>query len=242
MNIKQQLKIAGLTENESNVYSTLLEIGPKTAQILSKKTGIHRRVTYDIADRLIEKGLIGYIIENKKKIFQASHPKRILEIIREREEAINIAMPEMLGLFNQKKERPKQETQFFKGIEGLKSVFEDQLQECKEILILGANQKAYDIMDLYFHWYDKKRVKNKIKTKVIFNKLDKNQKKPKIPLSEIKYLSEKYSSDLAINIYGDKVAIILWKKENPTAILIKDFEIVEGYRKHFELMWRMAKK
>jgi hypothetical protein len=145
-------------------------------------------------------------------------------------------------LFNQKKESQKKETQFYRGLEGLKSVFEDQLEEAKkekEILILGASELAYKMLDIYFHWFDKRRQKDKIKTKIIFSK---TQKKYKIPLSEIKYLPEKYSSNMAINIYGNKVAIILWDEEKPTAILIKDKDISEGYKKQFELMWRIAKE
>ncbi len=105
-------------------------------------------------------------------------------------------------------------------------------------MILGASQLAYDILQFYFKWFDIKRKKKKIKTRIIFNKM---KKKPNIPLSDIKYLPQKYSSPLAVNIYRDKVAIILWSKENPIAIVIKNLEISEGYKKHFELMWRIAK-
>ena len=93
MQIESKLREAGLTENEAKVYSTLLEIGPKTASTLARRTGLHRRLIYDIADRLIKKGIIGYIVENKKKVFQASHPKRILELIREKQEAVQEIMP-----------------------------------------------------------------------------------------------------------------------------------------------------
>jgi hypothetical protein len=138
------------------------------------------------------------------------------------------------------KTQEKQETNFYKGRQGLKTVMEDQLQkETKEILILGASTMAYEILQFYFKWFDIKRKKAKIKTRIIFNKTN---KKPKIPLSEIKYLPQKYSSPLAVNIYRDKVAIILWSKENPIAIVIKNPEISEGYKKHFELMWKIAKK
>ena len=41
---------------------------------------------------------------------------------------------------------------------------------------------------------------SEIKTKIIFNKTD---KKLKIPLSEIKFLPAKYSSNMAINIYPE---------------------------------------
>jgi len=238
MNIKEQIKKAGLTENEALVYQALLEMGPKNAGIISRRTGLHRRVIYDVTDRLIKKGLIGYIIENNKRLFKASSPKRFLEIIEEEKTNINEIMPNMLELFNQQKEKQRDDTMFFKGKEGLKSIFEDQLAEKKEILILGANNLAYEILDIYFHWFDKKRQESKIKTRIIFNE----KPKRKINLAEIKYLPEKQSSPLAVNIYGDKVAIILWSKERPFAILIKQEEIAQGYRKYFEMLWKIAKK
>jgi sugar-specific transcriptional regulator TrmB len=238
MDLQEQLKAAGLTENEARIYTSLLEIGPKSASTLAHRTGLHRRVVYDSLDRMIKKGIIGYISENNKKVFQASNPARILEMIKEKEKALEKVMPQMIAMFNQEKEKEKQETNFYKGVEGLKSVFEDQLSEGKEILIIGASKTAYQMLGIYFHWFDKKRQEKKIRTRVIFN----GKPEMKIPLSEVRYLPEEYSSDMAINIYSDKVAIILWRKDKPLAILIKDSEIASGYKKHFELMWKIAKK
>jgi len=237
--IKEYIKKTGLTENEAKVYITLLEFGPNPAGAISRKSGLHRRVIYDTTEMLIKKGMIGYIQKNNKKLFQASNPNRILEMIKEKEESIKDILPYMLSFYNKTKE--KEETNFYKGKNGLKTVFEDQIEEGKEILILGASPLAYEIMEFYFHWFDKKRVVDKIKTRIIFNKL-KKEKIKKIPLSEVRYLPEKYSSPLAVNIYGDKVAIILWSKENPLAIVIKQKEIAEGYKKYFELMWKSARQ
>ncbi|MEI7718483.1 MAG: helix-turn-helix domain-containing protein [archaeon] len=235
-----KLKSLGLTDNEALIYSTLLEIGPKPAGTISRRTKLHRRVIYDTTERLIGKGLLGYIIENGKKIFSASNPNKFLEIEKERENKIEEILPEMLDLFNSTKEKHGGDTLFFKGKEGLKSVFEDQLADKKEILIIGASEMAYESLEFYFHWFDKRRVKEKIKTKIIFNK-DVESKHPKIPLAEVRYLPEKYSSPLAINIYGEKIAIILWSKISPFAIVIKQKEIADGYRKHFDMIWKSAK-
>ena len=237
--LTEQLRKADLTENESKIYLNLLEIGPSQAGSISRKTGLHRRVIYDTIERLIKKGLVGYIKKNNIRLFQASNPKRILEIIKEKEKSIEEIMPDMMQFFANTKE--KEETNFYKGKEGLKTVFEDQINEGKEILILGASPLAYEILEIYFHWFDKRRVENKIKTKIIFNKTQQQNTK-KIPLSEIRYLPEKYSAPFALNIYGDKIAIIMWSKENPFAIVIKNKEIAEGYKKHFELIWKSAKK
>ena len=92
---------------------------------------------------------------------------------------------------------------------------------------------------MHFKWFDKKRVKSRIRVKVIFNK---TRQKLKIPFSEIKFLPQKYSSPLAVNIYDDKIALILWSKENPFAVVIKNKEISEGYKNYFEIMWKSAKR
>ncbi len=228
------LQQLGLTETESKVYLALLELGPSLAGQLSRKTGLHRRNIYDITERLIQKGIIGYILKNNRRFFEASSPERLKEIIEEKQKSLSEILPQLNELYNQAKE--KQETNFYKGTEGLKTIFQDQL-ESKEILILGASSEAFEILPFYFKWYDKDRVKRRIKTRIIANK---RFNKP-IPLSEIRYLPEKYANPLAINIWNDKVAIILWKAP-PLAIVIKQQEIADSYKKYFELIWKMAKK
>jgi len=230
----EELKQAGLTGNESKVYVALLDLGPSLAGQISRKTGLHRRTVYDTAEMLIKKGLIGYILKNNRRLFQASNPERILEIIEEKQNMLEPFIKVLEKKFAKTKE--KEETNFYKGKEGLKTIFEDQL-ETKEILILGASVKAYDILQFYFKWYDKTRKQKKIKTRIIAS----DKKISKIPLAEIRYLPEKYSNPVSVNIYNDKTAIILWASE-PLAIVIKNREITEGYKNYFELMWKIAKK
>jgi len=234
---REILKQAGLTNNESLIYKALLELGSSLAGQISRKTGLHRRTVYDTTERLIQKGLIGYILKNNRRLFEASSPEKFLDIIKQKEDSINSILPEMMSLYTQVHE--KEETNFYKGKLGLKTVFEDQLKKgTKEILVIGGSLEAQKVLPFYFKWYNKKRIKNKIKFKMIYNK----KRKTKIPLSEIKYLPQKYGSPMAINIYRDKVALILWKKENPFAIVIKNKEISEGYKRQFELLWKIAKK
>ncbi len=232
----ESLKQAGLTDNESKVYLALLDWGPSLAGQISRKTGLHRRTVYDTTDMLIKKGLIGYILKNNRRLFQASNPQRFLDILKEKQDLLSPLVSEMAERFNNTKE--KEETNFYKGKEGLKAVFEDQLQSKGEILILGASPKAYEVLKFYFKWYDKTRKEKKIKSRIIAT----DKKIARIALADIRYLPEKYSNPVSVNVYGEKVAIILWHQTNPFAVVIKNKEIAKSYRDYFELMWRVAKK
>jgi HTH-type transcriptional regulator, sugar sensing transcriptional regulator len=227
------LKEAGLTQNESKVYLALIDLGPSLAGSISRKTGLHRRTIYDTTEMLIKKGLVGYILRNNRRLFQASNPKRFLDILKEKEDLLSPWIQELEGKYSKTQE--KEETNFYKGKEGLKAVFEDQLNS-KEILVLGASSLAYDVLKFYFKWYDKTRKEKKIKTRIIAS----DRRIKRIPLAEIKYLPEKFASPVSVNIYGDKTAIILWASQ-PYAIVIKSHEVAKGYRNYFELMWRIAK-
>lgn len=233
--MEELLQEIGLTKNEAKIYLKLLEKGTSSAGLIAKFTGIHRRSVYDSLDRLIKKGLIGYIKNNNKKSFEAVDPEKLVNYVKEKENSVLEIVPKLKELQNKVKQT--QETTFFKGKYGLRTIFEDQLSS-KEVLILGASKVAVKLMPYYIHWYTKRRIEKKIKLKIITTN-DQNIKKVK--LSEIRYLPEKYSNPSAINVYGDKVAIILWSEKNPIAILIKNNEIADSYRKYFEIMWNIAK-
>jgi sugar-specific transcriptional regulator TrmB len=232
---EQQLLNFGLTLNESKVYLSLIDLGPSLAGSISRKTGLHRRNVYDTTERLIEKGLVSYIKQNNRRLFQASSPNRFIDILKEKEDTITPTVTDLMLRYSKTKE--KEETNFFKGRNGLKAVLEDQLNY-KEVLVLGANPKAGEVVQFYFKWYNKTRQKRKIKLKIISH----DEWFEKLPVCEVRLIPQKYANPLAINIYGDKTAIILWSKKTPLAIVIKNKEITEGYKSYFELMWKSAKK
>jgi sugar-specific transcriptional regulator TrmB len=235
MDVDNALRELGLTEHETKVYLALLKNGASLAGRISRLTGIHRRNVYDITERLIKKGVVGYILKNNRRYFEAVNPEKFVDILKEKENNLLENLGYLKDIYSGSKE--KQETNFYKGVEGLKTVFQDQLEGNKEVLILGASQSAFEILPFYFKWYDKDRVKRRIKVRMLAS----DKLKKKVPLSEIRYLPQKYANPLAINIYKDKVAIILWKK-NPIVIVIKEKEVADSYRKYFELMWRGARR
>ena len=62
----------------------------------------------------------------------------------------------------------------------------------------------------------------------------------KRPISKVRYLSKEFAQFQETIIAGDYVAIAVFT-ENAYAFLIKDPLVADGYRKHFELLWKIAK-
>lgn len=236
----------GLTKNEVNVYLTLLKIGSALAGQITENTGIHRRNVYDALERLQEKGLVSFVIVNNKKLFSSANPKRFVEIIEEnknrldiRKKAFEQVLPKLNSMISVTK---KHDVRFFKGTEGLKTVYEDVLRTGKNYVGYGPGEGVEKILKFYFKHYIQKRKKLKIRTRLIYPEKDRNKKFVKNPLSKARFLPDKYSSYAALRIYGDKVALLLMSEDEPLAIIIKNKKIADGYRKYFEVIWNSAKK
>jgi len=235
----ETLRDLGLTDIESKVYLTLLDEGPALAGRISRRSGIHRRMVYDACERLIKKGLVSYILKNNRRFFQAVSPERLLEITKEKEASVSDILPQLMLKFTTSRE--KQETNFYKGKAGLKAVFDQQLREAKEVLIIGASSVAFELFPFYFKWYDQRRIERKINARVLFNS-EARKGLRKISYTKVRFLPPDFSSPATTNIWADKVAIIFLSKENPFAVVIKQKEIADAYRKYFSVLWNFAKE
>src|SRR3989344_7245931 len=84
----QILKQVGLTDTEIKVYLALLSVGSTSAGHLVEETGLYRKNLYDALNKLIDKGLVTYVIENKIKLFQAKNPENLEKYLDEKKAKI----------------------------------------------------------------------------------------------------------------------------------------------------------
>ncbi|NQV91298.1 hypothetical protein HQ489_02390 [Candidatus Woesearchaeota archaeon] len=250
MNVEILEKI-GLTNSEAKVYLALLELGSTSKGPLIKKSGIASSKIYEITDKLIGKGLASYILKNKVKYFKAASPKRIKDYLAEKkkeivkeEESFDKILPflESQHLFL----KEDVDAEIFKGWRGLETAFEDMVNTLKkgEIdYVFGASKGSNSIRTRRF--YDKYQVLtyNKgIKIKAIFNKDAKPYfKKSKTIKKHIETRFLNQSTPTEINIYGNKVLIIILSKI-PMVIMIKGDEVASSFKAYFNTMWKVAKQ
>lgn len=240
------LSKAGLTENESRVYTALLRAGSTTAGPLIKELGMHRAAVYDTLDKLIEKGLVSFVIKANRKYFEAQDPDRLVEFMesrmhsmREQTEELKRELPRLKSMRAISKE--SQEGYVYKGKKGIISVCEDILREKKDCLVFGSRGNFIQLLQNYFPRFHKKRAELDIRMKIIRNASTRGAKWSKgLRLREERYLSDDYTTPSTTWIYGDKVAIIVWSPD-PMAFLVRSKTVADSYRKYFEVLWKVAK-
>jgi sugar-specific transcriptional regulator TrmB len=238
------LREIGLTETEIKVYFALLNLGSTSAGKIVEETNIHRKNVYDSLNKLIEKGLISYIIENKIKIFQPKNPENLEKFLDEKKakieedkNEIKRILPELKSKFNSV--NSEIESEIYRGIEGIKTI----LKEClnyKEVLFIGATGDVENRLPYFWPQYNKKRVKLKCNWKLLLVYEAKTKNITKSKYYEYKVLPKILSGLSVIYIYGDNIANVIWL-EKPIAFVIKHKTLAENYKKYFNYLWKSIK-
>lgn len=247
METEQILEQLGLSKNEVKTYLNLLKLGSVSAGPLIKELGMHRAAVYNLLDILIEKGLVHYVVQANRKYFEAQGPERLLELINTQKQKLEqqeTQLKEIIPILTKQRklEAECQEGTIYKGKKGLKSIFEDILKYPKqEFKVMGASGKFKEIFDIYFIHWQKRRVKEKIKLKIIYSEFVKREKREEeLKLAEVRYTKDTNITPSTTLIYGDKVAIILWS-DVPMGFLMKSKNVSESYRNFFDMLWMISK-
>ena len=238
-----ELQKLGLTRNESNVYLSLLELGSTTAGSIIKKTKLHRNIVYDNLDKLIEKGLVSFVIIKNTKYFETTSPKGLEDFIQkqkqkvlEKEQIMKKILPKIK---KQRKIKGKQEATIFKGKKALKTILEEMTDIKDEILVLGTGWGMRETMSNYYEQWHLKLRKQKIQARIL---LPLDNQGEFLPPFRTRYLPEENILPSTIAVFEDKVLTIVWDEKEPIAVLIISEKIATSYKNYFNLLWKIAKK
>lgn len=236
----------GFNKNEAKVYLALIKFGKADASQLISETKFHKNIVYDNLEKLIDKGLITFIIEDSRKVFQIASSNALIDFFDEKQQELEKQKQEAEKLTKEinkiAKSLPlKQEAVIYRGIKGIKSYYENTLSG-KDYVAFGAPANSVKIMGETF-WinYNLKRVDKKIMARLIFNPSIKEYGETiKNKFTEVKYFERDFEPMTETHIQGDEVGIIVWTDE-PMLFLIKDKNMAESYKSFFETMWKQAK-
>lgn len=232
-----------MSEKEAKVYLACLELGSSTVAEIAQKAKINRVTTYDILEKLMQKGMVNSMQKKGGRYFDATDPQIISSDMKRRAGDFKNALPDLKRL---RGDAIHPRIRYFEGLDGIKAIYEDTLSSKTEILNYANSKEIRDHWPAYDAEYVAKRVKKKIWLRGIAP-LDEHGKWVKehdkenhreirlVPSGEFTFTNE-------INIYDNKVAIISYKDVPLIGMVIESSEIANTQRDIFKMAWEFAGK
>lgn len=236
------LRHLGLSDNEIDIYIALIKAGPSPVSVIAEKTGMYRPYVYDTLDRLLEKGLASFVIQDKKKFYSATRPEKLLDYLNEKKKEVESIMPDLISFADQHKEEPS--VSLIKGNEVVTTVLKTVYSELKkhggENLLMGADDSLYlEHSPVYMKKFISLLEKSKFHERIISG--DETTVFVGSKISKYRFLSKEFFNPTATHIAGNTVCIIVWSSPL-IGILIESRDVADAYRKYFNLLWKIAKK
>ena len=249
--IEQELMSLGFTEGESKAYIAMIETGSSTVGPIAKKSGVSYSKIYEVLQRLIDKGVVSFIVKGKMKYYQAIKPELLYKFldrqiteIENNKEKLKKIVPELEKHFKSSDE--KHEAEIFVGFKGLRTAYEKMYNGLKKgeeglFLYVTKNDFAKEVDDFYLTLAPYYR-KIGIKFKGIGTKEWAKSDYPKQTKSFIEARWVDFPLPGNVDIYKDYLMQITWSKLKPIAVLIQNKEVAENYTNYFNEIWKVAKK
>ncbi len=237
MDLQKLLEGLGLEEKEAKVYLALLSAGEVTATKISQKTNLDRTLMYQLTGKLMEKGLVSFIIKNNVKYFSAANPKKLLSDLKEKETKLKKALPELISSTKTKEQETKVE--IYKGKEGLKTILKEIIRTGQDYVAFGEEGRFQKVLPIAVHQFMNELIKYNIHEKVLVRG-DLRGKILQTKNSQFRYISKDYLSPVTTVVYGNKSADFIWTPPYHV-IVTKNKEVADSFRSHFKSLWDIAK-
>ncbi len=241
----EQLKKLGLTEGESKVYYALLKKGSSTVGPIVKESCVAYSNIYEILERLINKGLVTYILKEKTKYFQATNIENIEVYLANKQQELD-KQKEMLSSIKKAigsiSKEIMEEAEIFVGKAGLRSAYEIILQDVKrdeDFLFFYNTPKEYATqVEEFYLIIAKKFKKSGVDLKgLTFESYRGTKGIKQTPWTKMKYVN--FPIPPTMDICKDKILIISWKR--PMGFLIKSQELADNFKEYFYSVYDKAK-
>jgi|GEM_PF-6853480 ABC-type sugar transport system ATPase subunit len=226
-----------LDEPFSSLDARIALILKNEIKSLQKKLGItFIMVTHNIAEAFMLADKI--IIINNGKIEQSGTPE---EIYKSKNDFVSRFIGHQVSV------------EVFRGIEGMKLIFEDMLNYpiCR-FIAGGAGGGVSTHMPKFWKEYNKRRIEKKVLWQdllakgVFFPDYEKYRKNKKLLIEKEHYDFRGMPEEIkhrphVIFLYGEKVVNVIWAKE-PLAFMIENKNVFENHLEYFKYLWARADK
>ena len=242
---------AGLTDGEIKVYLALIELGLTTIGPILDKSKVTKSIIYRILDRLIQKGLVSYIIKEKTKHFQAAPPEKLLDYVEEKKQSLDEnkrKIQEMIPQLLLKQQlSPKSEATIYEGFKGIMTVHDKRFEKLKrgdEYFFFGLPAQQPEYYHSYWKKDHQKREKLGIKCRMLYDSKVEDavlRDRNSVTLCEARRMPINVDTPAWILCYKDTTVIGLPLSEKPFAFEIVNVDVAKSFTNYFEWFWQKSK-
>jgi sugar-specific transcriptional regulator TrmB len=173
--------------------------------------------------------------------FEAVDPRRLPDMLKEKERKIKEVLPGLLALRATATEKPS--LHLFEGLKGIYSLI-NQIYEEKDLLQYGSARIGKAMLPSIPESFARRRVEQGITLRAIFERSAEalfRVEDPEIAkVTKLRFIDSFASMPTITMIAGDKVATLSLGGDL-LGVLIEDKEIAQTQRMIFELLWKQAK-
>ncbi len=240
MNIEQILGKLGLDGKKSQVYLAAIQLGQSSAQEIANMADLKRPTATGILEDLVGRGLMSFVTEKRTRLFTAEPPQKLINLLHEQERQVRSIIPQLEAMYGKTIHRPR--VQFYNGIEGIKTVYEDTLTvSTKELRGILSMQDLYKIPGKpYMDDYIARRVSAGIKLQVVRSEeteVDSSWPSSRLQNRELHIAPKGMTYSMTMYLYDEKVALIGTEKEK-FGVIIYSSEFYQMQSHLFEFLWQ----
>ena len=259
MELQKKFIKSGLPEKEAKIYEYLVLNGGDTPGKISQETEINRTTVYKLLNKMAIQGLVSEIKKSNKKFFQIEKPERLVnaanykvQLAKESHQYSKTIIPMLTDIIEKSKNKPK--VTFHDNYNNVVDAYMEHVEIGKKYEMLSFfnpyNLKKF-LPSKNFQHYIKEKERLGIKVRAIASEKDHVRDFKKEMFKGIKrsiwphirvVRDEVFPFPGEITLYGtDRVSIIKFDKENPTAVVIHDKDVYTMIKSIFEMVWHGAR-
>lgn len=234
----------GLNQKEASIYLALLELGPSLVSSIARKARVNRTTCYTVLDDMMERGLVSRVERRGTQYYSATAPQIFVNELQQRAKMAQALLPQLAAIANLYENKPI--IHYYEGETGVKNIYEDTLQDGKEILaFISPHAASRSLLEYLSKDYVGRRIAKGIKAKAIVPDTPFNRKKyqqlDKQELRESRMLPRQdFPLETEIMTYGDKVALISFQAKEMVGVLIESQAIAKSMRAIFSIVWKCS--
>lgn len=246
---EQSLARLGLKNKEVTIFSALLELGPQSASVVSRKTGLTRGTTYFILDALVAQGLVSRIDKAGVRSYTAMTPENLLKVVRAKKRELDYQEHEIVSILPQlnmmmRKYMTRPKVRYFEGADGVKAVMNETLTS-KETIFSYCSVDPWEASPSLHDFIREYCYRRSFELKIPLKCLMYDTPAAREHFSnghanfEINFIPKEVAFESSlINIFENKVVMVSVETGNLCGIIIESQEIASAQKAIFELAWR----